>query len=241
MGCKLRNVAVKSASPPSSSEYSFSEQTQYHTTLYIPMGTWDAYAYDDAWYKFINIRETASEQHEIVADMAYTLMDAKTFSYAVYDPVNDRVRMVASVNVDESDLNHCWQTVEMYGRKYLYNIGAKKFAVPGTGEAGLSMSSDVSSISMQTGTDGIVLGDNTEQQWALVVDTKVDAYLGLEDVIVTGVLPIDNGQLTMDNAKGVYDLSGRRMNVNVNVNDNVNNSRLKKGIYIVNGRKTVVR
>ena len=33
------------------------------------------------------------------------------------------------------------------------------------------------------------------------------------------------------------------MNVNDNVNDNVNvnNSKLKKGIYIVNGKKTLVR
>ena len=55
----------------------------------------------------------------------------------------------------------------------------------------------------------------------------------------TGVLPIDNGQLTMDNAKGVYDLSGRRINVNDNVN--VNNSKLKKGIYVVNGKKLLKR
>ncbi len=59
----------------------------------------------------------------------------------------------------------------------------------------------------------------------------------------TGIEAIDNGLLTMDNVKGVYDLSGRRMNVNVNVNDNVNvnNSKLKKGIYIVNGKKLLKR
>ena len=104
---------------------------------------------------------------------------------------------------------------------------------------------------MEDGDKGIVIGGNTAQQLALVVDEKIDAYLGLEDVVATGVLPIDNGQLTMDNVKGVYDLSGRRMNVNdrsattgdacLSKNVNVNNSKLKKGIYIVNGRKTVVR
>ena len=53
--------------------------------------------------------------------------------------------------------------------------------------------------------------------------------------------------------RGVYDLSGRKMNVNENnrsatigdaclsKNVNVNNSKLKKGIYIVNGKKMLVK
>jgi len=104
---------------------------------------------------------------------------------------------------------------------------------------------------MEDGDKGIVIGGNTAQQWALVVDEKMDAYLGLEDVVATGVLPIDNGQLTMDNVKGVYDLSGRRMNVNdrsattgdacLSKNVNVNNSKLRKGIYVVNGKKLLKR
>ena len=72
------------------------------------------------------------------------------------------------------------------------------------------------------------------------------------DAETVGVEAIGNGQLTMDNAKGVYDLSGRKMNANVNdnvnVNNNVNNSKfgiqnskLKKGIYIVNGKKLLKR
>jgi len=59
------------------------------------------------------------------------------------------------------------------------------------------------------------------------------------DAETVGVEAIDNGQLTMDNGKGVYDLSGRR--VNVNANGNGNNSRLKKGIYVVNGKKLLKR
>mgnify|MGYP006988854669 FL=1 len=181
----------------------------------------------------------------MTSDYAYTLLNVISFECAVYDAVNDRVKMVASVNVDESDLNHCWQTVEMSGKKFLYNIGAKKFAVPSTDGSIFRLSSEVGSISMEDGDKGIVIGGNTAQQWALVVDEKMDAYLGLEDVVATGVLPIDNGQLTMDNVKGVYDLSGRRMNVNdnVNVSDNVNvnNLKLKKGIYIKGGKKILVK
>ena len=111
---------------------------------------------------------------------------------------------------------------------------------------------------MEDGDKGIVIGGNTAQQWALVVDEKIDAYLGLEDVVATGVLPIDNGQLTMDNVKGVYDLSGRRINVNdrsattgdaclsknVNVNNSkfeIQNSKLRKGIYIMNGKRVLIK
>ena len=59
----------------------------------------------------------------------------------------------------------------------------------------------------------------------------------------TGIEAIDNGQLTMDNVKGVYDLSGRRMNVNDNLNSKfeIQNSKLRKGIYIVNGKKLLKR
>ena len=82
--------------------------------------------------------------------------------------------------------------------------------------------------------------------------------MGMDEETV-GIEAIDNGQLTMDNAKGVYDLSGRRINVNdrsattgdaclsKNVNDNLNskckiqNSKLRKGIYIVNGKKLLKR
>ncbi len=46
---------------------------------------------------------------------------------------------------------------------------------------------------------------------------------------ITGVISIDNGQLTMDNeANAVYDLSGRKMN-----------AQLKNGVYIKNGKKII--
>ena len=114
--------------------------------------------------------------------------------------------------------------------------------MPSTDGSIFRLSSEVGCIAMEDGDKGIVIGGNTAQQWALVVDEKMDAYLGLEDVVATGVLPIDNGQLTMDNAKGVYDLSGRRMNVNVNNSKfEIQNSKLRKGIYIVNGKKLLKR
>lgn len=55
-----------------------------------------------------------------------------------------------------------------------------------------------------------------------------DEALAIENVNVN-----ENDNETLRYEKGVYDLSGRKVNVN--------DSKLKKGIYIVNGKKTQVR
>ena len=253
----ISHLLVKCATPPSAAN-AFSDKTYDYTTLYVPIGKVEDYAYDDTWYRFYTVKESTVTTEESEVTYAYTLMDVKTFNYATYDAANDCVKMVTASEVNEKDPNHCWQTVEVSGLKFLYNIGAKKFAVPTSNGSAFRLSANVGSISMEDGDEGIILGGNATQQWALVVDEKMDAYLGLEDVVATGVLPIDNGQLTMNNAKGVYDLSGRKMNVNdrsattgdaclsknVNVNNSkfeIQNSKLKKGIYIVNGKKLLKR
>ena len=85
---------------------------------------------------------------------------------------------------------------------------------------------------------------------AYVTTSEGETFYGEEQTFttgenLTGVLPIDNGQLIMDNANGVYDLSGRKINVNDNHNHNENHNdnlkQLKKGIYIVNGRKVFIQ
>ena len=49
---------------------------------------------------------------------------------------------------------------------------------------------------------------------------------------VMGIVPIENGKLKADNPNdAVYDLQGRRVASS--------NSQLKKGIYIVSGKKVV--
>ena len=53
-----------------------------------------------------------------------------------------------------------------------------------------------------------------------------------------GIVSIDNGQLIIDNSAGaVYDLSGRKINSKFKIQ----NSKLPKGIYIVNGKKVLVK
>ena len=51
-------------------------------------------------------------------------------------------------------------------------------------------------------------------------------FIGIDDNTTTGVNSIDNGQWTMDN---VYNLNGQRVN------------NAKKGLYIVNGKKVVIK
>lgn len=52
---KLRNVYVRSASPPTAE--GFSSSTYIYGTLYVPKGTFDAYQNADVWKEFWNIEE----------------------------------------------------------------------------------------------------------------------------------------------------------------------------------------
>ena len=152
-GCLLKHVMLKHQTPPAVSKISFSEPTRYHATLYVPAGTWESYAYDDGWYTFINIRETATEAAQLMSSQAYTLMDAQKFSYMVYDPVNNNIGTIASSGVDENNPNHSWQTLVVEGERYLYNIGAHKYAVPSADGKGLTLSSKATSLSVTDGKD----------------------------------------------------------------------------------------
>ena len=72
----------------------FSDRTYQHAMLYIPEGTCGKAVYDGDWYQFNNIRETAMKAESLSPSRAYTLMDTKTFGYAVYDAASDEVKMV---------------------------------------------------------------------------------------------------------------------------------------------------
>lgn len=209
-GCKLRNVLVKSTTPPVASGSSFSAQTFYHTTLYIPAGSWDDYAYDDSWYKFINIRETATTEAQLTMTQAYTLMDANKFCYSIYDPVNDCIGTISSVSgIDENNPNHCWQVVEYEGKHYLCNIGAKKFVVPSADGSGFTLSDKAASIDMEDGEDGIVMGEQPTRQWALVSNERMAVAQDVIDGITTGMQQTVLPQIYGDTR--YYDLNGRQL------------------------------
>ena len=54
--------------------------------------------------------------------------------------------------------------------------------------------------------------------------------------VTTMIHSMDNGQWTMDNSSTVYDMQGRKI-----VNGKLSNSQLPRGIYIVNGKKVVIK
>lgn len=224
--CKLRNVLVKCATPPTMTDDGwnvaiFSKATLNHTVLYVPTGCWDAYAYSDTWYCFINIRETAMTEEEVSAQQAYTLMDAGTFAYSVYDPVNDCIGTINSASaIDENNPNHSWQMIEADGVRYLYNIGAKKFAKRNGNSFDLSDTPE--SIEVENGDNGMILGAQPAQQWALVSNDR----LSVEQAIITGVDDLSPAQ---QEGRVVYDLMGRKLNAP------------QKGINIIDGKKVVIR
>ena len=214
--CKLRNVLIKCATPPEIDNETFSNQTLYHATLYVPSGSWDAYAYSSSkgWYQFINIRETATTEEQVAMQQAYTLMDANTFTYSVYDPVNNCIGTIKSVSaIDENNPNHSWQVITDGSRQYLYNLGAKKFATNGT-DGRLVLTAEPTPIDMENGDNGIVLGSQAARQWALVGNDR----LSVEQDIITGIDKIAN---TQQGESISYDLQGRRI------------SKAQKGINII--------
>ena len=50
----------------------------------------------------------------------------------------------------------------------------------------------------------------------------------------TGLRSIDNGEWIMDNS--VYDLQGRKL-----ANSKLSNGQMQKGVYVVNGKKVIVK
>ena len=205
-GCSLPNILIKGKTPPTVYLSSFSDPTYYHATLYVPSGCWYAYAFNYSWYKFHNIRETATTEEQVSSQQAYTLMDANTFAYSVYDPVNDCIGTISSVGINEDNPNHCWQVIEAEGNRYLYNMGAKKFAVA-SANGTYTLTNEPTSINMADGDNGIILGTQTSKQWALVSNES----MSVEQAIIDGIKEIKNEELRMKNEDSWYSLDGRKL------------------------------
>ena len=226
-GAKLRNIVIKAKTPPSgfsddTKSTTFSKQSYYHTTLMIPEGSWDVYAYSDNWYQFINIREMAYNEVNLTNSKAYMMKSATEGSYLFYDSVNDCVGELNETALDDTEENNTWMTVEVEGKHYVYNLGAKKYLVSGKTNTGYSLSDTPASIDIEDGKDAIVFGKSKE--FYMVINDKLNAVEDLESQIATttGIKDINadanqptiiynvNGQIVSDNAKGLYIKNGKK-------------------------------
>lgn len=232
--CPLKEIYIKGMVPPNENSKSnttraFSTAAFNHAILYVPVGTWDAYAYDDGWCYFINIREVAQSTQEISYAKAYTLMNTDDFNCTIYDPINGQLKTdMAAHHIDESNPNHCWQTVEKDGQTYLYNLGAKKFIQSSADGTSFTLSDIPSSITIENGEDGIVIGGQHKALWSFVVNEDQSTDQSLNNLI-TGIQSTKAQQ--QKGSTYVYDASGRLL-----FRDN-----LPLGIYYVNGKKVLVR
>lgn len=183
-GCMLENIFVKNTATHLN-ERSFSPASYNHTMLYIPKDSWSRAVYHGDFWRFINIRETATSSVDLSSKQAYTLMRANTFNYIVYDAVNDTTAIRDTYyQVDENSENNCWQIIEEDGKNYLYNIGAKKFAQLNA-DGLLKLTSAPVAITIENGKNGIALGDDNQNQWIFVLNDKIsvaDINLGIESV-----------------------------------------------------------
>lgn len=184
-GGHLQNILVTCSTPPYlDPNKPFSEPIYYHANLYVPAGSWVDYAYHDYWYKFINIKEIALSQDQVMTRQPVMLMDTRTFAYSVYDPVNEKIGSINPAGIDENNLYHSWQMIEMDGNSFLYNIGAKKFAK--RGRIGLEITDTPTPIDVVDGEKGIILGGQSINQWALVTNRSLIA----DESIITGIGPL---------------------------------------------------
>ena len=134
-------------------------------------------------------------------------MDANTFTYSVYDPVNNCIGTLSVNGIDENNPNHSWQVIEAEGNRYLYNMGAKKFVVA-SANGTYTLTDEPTSINMADGDNGIIIGTQTSKQWALVSNES----MSVEQAIIDGIREIKNEELRMKNEGEWYSLDGKKLN-----------------------------
>lgn len=184
-GCMLQNVSVRNVMADID-DSAFSPATYNHAMLYIPTGKWMDAVYKGCLWRFMNIRETATEARELSPQKAYTLMNVNSFGYLVYDAVNEEMKTIHSYyDVEETSPYNSWQIVHENGVYSLYNIGAKKYAkLNPKGE--FVLTDQPAALNMKDGLKGIILGDDAQMQWNFVQNDKIkvdESVLGIETLM----------------------------------------------------------
>lgn len=136
---------------------------------------------------------------------AYTLLNVGTFAHIIYDPENDQIATIQSVsNINENNPNHCWQIIEAGGMHFLYNIGAGKYLKRNGNKLELTDTSEP--IDVEDGNNGLIIGKQEAQQWALVINERMNVNISVIDE-VTGI----ESPFREKEEDAVYDIQGRRI------------------------------
>lgn len=230
---KLTSIAVKANCFPKFGYEAFSPQTLFHATLLIPVGTWYDYAYDDYWYAFHTIRETAFETDETSNARAFTMKMANDNNYLCYDKVNDAIGTVNIQGLDENEPNNTWMTMSVDGKQYIYNLGAKKYLAKASNNAkarrvassngSYILTDEPTPINISNGEDGIKVGDAGEFYFVMNDNLNVDNSLASEIQNYTAIETVCEDEASAQ----MYNLSGQRVS-----ND-------YRGIVVKNGVKVM--
>ncbi len=218
---------MKTIAVPSLGSSAFSNPTLYHAPLYVRAELYYDFAFDDKWYQFINIKKYVEEAEETSANKAYFLMNEDGASYIVYDAVNDKLAVREGVqDVDEANLNDNWTVINEGGNQYLYNMGAEKFAVRDNSEIGFTLVDGTSPLAPAS-TMNKVMGTGVQKSVLFVENGSLSASEKANDMVV-GI----NDVLSDENASDeIYTLQGVK----------VKGGNIPAGIYIVNGKKVMIK
>jgi len=221
-GCKLRSIQILAPVPPAISSSSFSAQSTYHTTLYVPQGHFDDYAYDDTyWYRFINIKEFVGESAALGSNSVYSIKDNDAGSFLVYDAVNDCLgRIDLDTNIDNNALSHNWQVVRHDNNASIYNLEAKRYLTQQS-DGSWGLLDEEQLVSLTDSSHGCITLDG-KGEWMFVVNSSLAAPN--PETIIT--VRADDGS----SSHSAYDLIGH-----------VRNADSRNEILIKNGRKMIVR
>jgi hypothetical protein len=200
----------------------FSDETFDHAMLYVPEGMWREAVYASAyWRYFTNIREATVKTTSLQMAKPYMMLNAQTHRHLGYEGGNELNANKAFYTFDESDSDLCWQLVEEGGNKYLYNIGAKKFAtVNDAGE--IELSYQAQPINLEQAEDGVKIGNDT---YFFVANSQVKADDNATVIKGISMQPEEDADAVW------YTLDGRKLN----------DAPAIKGVYLHNGKKVTVK
>ena len=204
-GCKLEKVFAYNPLTKIASD-SFSDRMFQHTMLYIPYGTWGQAIFEGDWYRFNNIREVTTTRQSLSQGRAYTMMNAQSFGYAVYNEYSDDINLVkAFYSVDEDDPNSSWQIIDRKDGKSVMNIGTKKYLIIlANGE--LSLSEIPVTLKISDSDNGIKFNES-EQEWMFVTNNRVQ---------VNGETKVDTPEETLAGNSEYYSIDGKPLTKPVN-------------------------